>query len=195
MIKFNTIATAVCFMLLLLACSFFAGRCSRHEKSYEKSVADTVTIVRTDTVLLESVPSTVIQKEIRVVHVPLYKQVHDTVVDSVLVSLPFEQHYARLDSVADVWFSGYEARIDSARVYDRTVTQIIMRPFEVCRMPRLTAGVGVLAIYDESVVKPFLVGELRYNRKKTSFSAFGAVSHDGRWAAGVNLMYRFTVVK
>lgn len=81
------------------------------------------TIRETDTVRLPAPPpDTVTLTKIKTVKVPLHDTV--TLVDSVWVDLPFEQHFARLDSVADVWYSGYDAKIDSAIVYKHRQTII-----------------------------------------------------------------------
>lgn len=84
---------------------------------------DTVRIVTTDTCFLPSIPDTVVSVKYKVRKVQHY----DTIlrVDSVRVLLPFEQHFARLDDVADVWYSGYEARIDSAMVFKTNTTEIV----------------------------------------------------------------------
>lgn len=86
-------------------------------------VVKTDTIRTTDTVRLPAPPpDTVTQTKTKTVKVPLHDTV--TLVDSVWVDLPFEQHFARLDSVADVWYSGYDAKIDSATIYKHQQTVI-----------------------------------------------------------------------
>ena len=55
--------------------------------------------------------------------------------DSVSVVLPVtSKHYA--DSAYDAWVSGYMPRLDSIRVYQRTITNTIHR-----KQPRLSVGV------------------------------------------------------
>ena len=63
--------------------------------------------------------------------VPEYKYIRtvDTIIinsdDGHVVSLPITQkHYAK-DSVYDVWVSGYEPKLDSISIYERTKTNII----------------------------------------------------------------------
>lgn len=81
------------------------------------------TIRKTDTVRMPAPPPDTVTKTItKVKKVPLYIATADTVVDSVLVQLPFEQHFAHLDSVADLWYSGFEAKIDSAIIYKHRQT-------------------------------------------------------------------------
>lgn len=100
------------------------------------------TIIRTDTVRLPAPPpDTVTQTKTKTVKVPLHDTV--TLVDSVWVDLPFEQHFARLDSVADVWYSGYQAQIDSAIVYKHRQTiieQHYINPKEPTNFIGLEAG-------------------------------------------------------
>ena len=55
--------------------------------------------------------------------------------DSVSVVLPVtSKHYA--DSAYDAWVSGYMPRLDSIRVYQRTITNTIHR-----KQPRLSVGI------------------------------------------------------
>ena len=83
------------------------------------------TIRETDTVRLPAPPpDTVTKTEYKTVLVPLNDVEVDTDVDSARVTLPFEQHHAQLEDVADVWYSGYDAKIDSAIVYKHRQTVI-----------------------------------------------------------------------
>ena len=84
---------------------------------------DTIRVHTTDTIFAPPVHDTIVAVKWKVRKVPQYDTIHS--VDSVWVVLPFEQHFARLDSVADVWYSGFEAKIDSARVYKYTTTQVV----------------------------------------------------------------------
>jgi hypothetical protein len=97
------------------------GKCAVPQTEFVR----TETIRTTDTVRLPAPPpDTVTKTVIKVKKVPLYIATADTVVDSVLVQLPFEQHFTHLDSVAGLWYSGYEAKIDSAIIYKRSQTVI-----------------------------------------------------------------------
>ena len=83
------------------------------------------TIRETDTVRLPAPPpDTVTKTEYKTVLVPLNDVEVDTDVDSARVTLPFEQHHAQLEDVADVWYSGYDAKIDSAIIYKHQQTVI-----------------------------------------------------------------------
>lgn len=170
-------------------------------KGYNKAIArceelkpDTITITKVDTVtLVENKVDTLI----RIVNRLYPVAVHDTIVEDsvVYVELPYEHRYYALPDTLEVWYSGVDPRIDSARVYAYHTTEIIKQPYEVWRMPRLTADVGVTAFYSDNRVNPFLVGEVAYNAKHTTFSAFGAVNHEGKWGAGIGVTYRMNLIK
>lgn len=117
--------------------------------------------------------------------------VHDTIV----VYLAREHRLFSVEDTLDVWYSGVDPKIDSINLYYHHTTQIIKQPYEVARMPRLTLDLGAAAIYHERQVFPCLVGEMRYNAKHTTFSAFGAVNHKGEWGAGVGVCYRMNLIK
>jgi hypothetical protein len=163
----------------------------------EPLLPDTVKIFDTDTCWLLPPEDSVTKKEDKVVQVPLDDVEVDSVVDSVRVTLPFEQHFASLDSVADIWYSGYQVRIDSVVVYRHRTTEIINQPYpyEVSRMPKLTADIGASAFYCDGRVNPCLIGEVRLNQPKTTFSVYGTVDHEGKWSVGVGVSYRITIVK
>lgn len=156
---------------------------------------DTIRIHTTDTVILtEKIHDTITHTFFKTIQVPFYVVEVDTVVDSVRVTLPYERHFASLDSVAGVWYSGYDAKIDSAVVYKHTITQIIKQPYEVPKTPRLTAGVGCGAFYQEKRVNAYLFGEMRYNAPKTTFGTFAAIDHTGQWCAGASVSYRLDLL-
>lgn len=113
-------------LLLMLVAGILGGIIgygNGKRSSAPKLVVKTDTIRTTDTIKLPAPPpDTVTLTKVKTVKVPL----HDTVthVDSVWVELQFEQHFARLDDVADIWYSGFQAKIDSAVIYKRQQTVI-----------------------------------------------------------------------
>lgn len=196
--KLQILAIVLAALLLLMFVSGILGGLlgyNRGKAVCESYVPDTVRIETTDTCYLPSPPDTVTNVITKVVTVPLSDVEVDNDVDSARVSLPFEQHQAHLEDVADVWVSGYMVKIDSAVVYKHHTTEIIRQPYEVARTPRLTTEIGAAAFYCDGMVNPCLVGEIRYNAQKTTFSAFGAIDHEGRWAAGVGVTYRLNIIK
>lgn len=123
----------------------------------------------------------------------------DTIVehDTVVVYLPYEHRLYEVPGKLKVWYSGIDPCVDSTMVYDHTttITNTVDHFREVTKMPRLTANLGAGAMYCEKSINPYLVGEIRYNATKTTFAAFGAVDHMGRWGAGLNVTYRINIIK
>lgn len=195
--KAKIMLIAVLAMLCLLAVSFFVGYHVR-DGQIQPPVADTVRIEHWDTAYLPSPPDTITNTITKVVKVPLSDVEVDTGVDSANVTLPFEQHHATLEDVADIWFSGYQTKIDSAKIYRHHTTEIIKQPYEVTKMPVLSLNVGVGALYHEGQVHPYIYGKIPANFPKfpnTEFSVYGAIDHEGRWGAGVGISYRFNLIK
>ena len=128
------------------------------------------------------------------VPVPVYLPA-DTVRDTIYVYLPIEHRHFGITDTLDVWYSGTNPRIDSTRVYlhTTTITNTVNR--DVFKMPRLTANVGAGAFYHDKAINPYLVGQLRYNAQKTTFAAYGAIDHTGRWWAGLDVCCRLTLIK
>lgn len=116
---------ALLLVLAFAAAMTFLGlgiKIGRSETGNEQTVTHD-TIYQTDTVRLPAPPPDTVTKTVtKVVKVPLHDTV--TLVDSVWVELPFEQHFSRLEDVADVWYSGYQAKIDSATIYRHQQTII-----------------------------------------------------------------------
>lgn len=148
------------------------------------SVTDTIAIIQftTDTV-------------IKTVNVPFYVAVHDTLVDSVWVDIPIERHFASIPDTADIWYSGFQAKIDSMRFYQQTTTITNTVVKTDYKTPRLTLDLGTSALYNQQNINPYLVGEICLNRPKTTFSAFGCINQYGDWAAGLNVTYRINIIK
>lgn len=190
----NKIIALVVLVLIVLLATFFTGYHVR-DRQIQPLVPDTITIDHWDTTYIPSPPDTIKSVEEKPVPVPYYIKNTDTVHDSVLVVLPYEHHHAQVDSLLDIWYSGYQAKIDSIVAYKHHTTQIIKQPYEVSKMPNLTLDLGAGAMWHEQAVKPFAVGKLNLNRPHTTFTAFGAVNPDGDWAAGLTVTYRLTLIK
>lgn len=179
----------------LMLASFFAGWKIRGDK-IQMPVADTVVIHTVDTLTVtERIRDTVTKTYYKTIQVPFSDVEVDTGDDSVRVTLPYERHFAKLEDVADVWYSGYDAKIDSAVVYKHHTTEIVNHVIEANKMTRLTIDVGAGAMWHEQAVKPFAVGKLNLNRPHTTFTAFGAINPDGDWAAGLTVTYRMNLIK
>jgi hypothetical protein len=194
--KIKILALALLLAAGLLLGGFAAGWKIRGEKM-PSIVADTIRIEKVDTVTLVEPRDTLT----RIVWKPYPVAVHDTTLihhhttDSIWISLPYEHRYMAKEDTLEVWYSGIDPKIDSAKVYMRHTTEIVKQPYEVARMPRLTLDVGAAAFYSDKRVNPCLVGEMRYNATKTTWSAYGAIDPQARWAAGVSVTYRMNLIK
>lgn len=159
-----------------------------------KTKVVTDTIVKTNTVtIVEYVHDTLIRYVDRLIPIA----VHDTIMkgDTIYAYLPYEYRHYSVPDTLDVWYSGIEPCIDSAKVYNHTTTITNTIVNTEYKMPRLTADLGAGALYSGNKVNPYLVGEVRYNRPKATFSAFGAINHEGRWGVGGNVTYRLNIIK
>lgn len=189
--KIKILLLAVLLAMGLMLASFLAGWKIRGEQM-QPPIADTIRIERVDTVtLVEPMVDTLIR------YVNRLYPVTDTVWrnDTMFVQLPYEHRYYGVPDTVEVWYSGVDPTLDSVKVYEHYTTEIIRQPYEVAKMPRLTLDLGAAAFYHESRINPCLVGEMRYNAKKTTFSAYGAVNHEGKWGAGVGVTYRMNIIK
>ena len=101
------------------------------------------TDVRTDTVWQDTTiytptaAETISTEKVLFVTVPV--TAWDTVHDSVRISLPVEQRRYD-DSIYTAWVSGYEPRLDSITVRQRTITTTITETI-VKQSPRLSLGI------------------------------------------------------
>ena len=191
-VKIFSMALLVAAMLTLVG--FFAGWSLRGHRQ-EPPVADTIRIHTVDTLRLPVPPDTVTSIVTRYVSVPVYVRDTDTIRERVMVPLPIEHRFARLEDVAEVWYSGFQPRIDSAVVYRHRLTEIVRQPYEVSRLPPLGIGLGVAAFYSEKRVSPCLFAAMRYNSPRMAVTGFGAVDHQGRWAVGAGVSYRIDIIK
>ena len=195
--KIKILLLAVLLALGLMLASFFAGWKIRGE-NIQPPASDTIRIARVDTVtLVEPMVDTLIRYVDRLYPVAVHDTtlIHHHTTDSIWISLPYEHRYMAKEDTLEVWYSGIDPKIDSAKVYMHHTTEIVKQPYEVAKMPRLTIDLGAAAFYNERQVFPFLVGEMRYNAKQTTFSAYGAIDHQARWAAGVSVTYRMNIIK
>ena len=195
--KIKILALALLLAAGLMLASFFAGWSIRWRQQ-ESIQSDTITIMKVDTVtLVEPMVDTLIRYVDRLYPVAVHDTtlIHHHTTDSIWISLPYEHRYMAKEDTLEVWYSGVDPRIDSAKVYMHHTTEIIKQPYEVAKMPRLTAEIGAAAFYTDKSINPCLVGEMRYNAPKTTFSAYGAINHEGKWGAGVGVTYRLNVIK
>jgi len=202
--KIKILGLAILCIGLMMLVSFCGGWHLRG-KQIAPPVADTITITKIDSV---GIQGTAVRPDadslIRIdsvpypVPYPVPQYVDgDTIVvhDTIVVYLTREHRLFSVEDTLDVWYSGIDPKIDSINLYYHHTTEIIKQPYEVVKMPRLTADIGVAAFYYDKSINPFLVGEMRYNAPKTTFSAFGGIDHQGRWGAGASVTYRINIIK
>jgi hypothetical protein len=191
--KIKILLLAVLLAMGLMLASFFAGWKIRGEK-IQLPIADTIRIERVDTVTLVG---NKVDTLICYVNRPYPVAVHDTMWrdDTLYVQLPYEHRYYASPDTLEVWYSGVDPKIDSINLYYHHTTEIIKEIRDVYRMPRLTLDLGAGAFYHDRQVFPYAVGEMRYNAKQTTFSAYGAIDHQARWAAGASVTYRMNIIK
>ena len=195
--KIKILALALLLAAGLMLARFFAGWSLRGHQQ-EPISNDTITIMKVDTVtLVEPMVDTLIRYVDRLYPVAVHDTtlIHHHTTDSIWISLPYEHRYMAKEDTLEVWYSGIDPKIDSAKVYMHHTTEIVKQPYEVARMPRLTLDVGAAAFYSDKSINPCLVGEMRYNAPKTTWSAYGAVNHEGKWGAGVGVTYRMNLIK
>lgn len=115
--KFKLFALILFAAIFMMIGAAVLGGMLGYEKG--KSVCEKIieihydTTIIYDTLHIPSPPDTVLKK----VPVPYYVAVHDTTVDSVWVTLPIEHHLATVKDTADIWYSGFDTRIDSMKFY------------------------------------------------------------------------------
>lgn len=105
----------VCIIIGVITASLLFNSKEREKEIVErvKTVRDTIVMTKTDTIKLHNL----VYKE---------KKIIDTIVIKENTNIMIEQKKYGVDEVFDVWVSGYETRMDSARVYERE-KEIIIR--------------------------------------------------------------------
>ena len=128
--------------------------------SGEKLAADTVIVVRTDTITVEK-PVYVSKETVRTVLVP----VHDTlrIHDTLYIQLPVEQLEYR-DSLYQAWVSGIRPALDSIRIFAPVQTVTITQR---TKPPNwgigITAGYGVTVVDKNVRLAPYVGIGISYN--------------------------------
>ena len=189
--KIKILALALLLAAGLMLVSFFAGW------KIQPPVTDTVVIHTVDTLTVtERIRDTVTKTYYKTIQVPFYVVEVDTDVDSARVTLPFEQHHAQLEDVADVWVSGYMVNIDSARVYKTTITEIIRQPYEVTvpKNPLLTLDVGI-GNHEWKSLDPYVFARATINADKWKIEPYVGYTYSKQPMFGVSVSRSFTLIK
>ena len=133
----------------------------RELDKYKNAPADTVTVIRHDTIKVDSpVPVYKYIKQKEFVYITDSLVVTDTVTK--VVELPREYAVYR-DSTYRAVVSGVQPRLDSMEVYQRTVTNTITKLVEVKKKTRWGLGVQAGYGYNGSKWSPYLGAGVQYN--------------------------------
>lgn len=138
--KITTLGMAIMLAMLLMLAGFFVGY--KVKPAEKELVFRHDTIVTTDTIHVDHF----IEVEKKVIK---YKDVcvTDTIVrnDTIFAVLPYEQRHYHMDSLADIWVSGIEPRLDSANIVnrERTIVESVVER-ETCRKSSVGLMVGTM---------------------------------------------------
>ena len=197
--QFVYVAALLAAVLLLMLVSGILGGLLGYQKgktSFKMPDPDTLRIEHWNTTYIPSPPDTVTKEFTKVVKVPLYVPGEEKPsVDSTWAVLTYEQHFARLDSVADVWVSGYDVKFDSARVYKHTVTEIIRQPYEVMvpKEPVLTLDVGI-GNHQWQTLDPYVFAKATVKIDRWKIEPYVGYTYSKQPMAGVGVSWSFVIV-
>lgn len=135
------------------------GKLQKRIEELENAPADTVTVVRVDTVKVDTpVP---VHHYIRSTDtVTICHELRDTVKE--LVFLPRE-YMVYKDSTYKAVVSGVQPRLDSIEIYNRTYTNTITKTIKVPDRKRWGFGIQAGAGYDGKRVRPFVGLGVQYD--------------------------------
>lgn len=170
-------------------CGFFVAK-GMYDQPLEESVTrDTVTI--TDTII-QYAPKPVSVEKVRTEYklLPVYRT--DTVTqyfgiteqlpqhpqDSALVEIPItSKHYSSEEY--DAWVSGYEASLDSIKVYSKetVITETITKVVNKKKHFFLDVGGGCEHSPNEKITSPFAELGLNYKKDKLGIGVYGGYQH------------------
>lgn len=170
----NIIFSLVLAVMLVVA-GFVAGWKTSQKAlpPSQESLHDTIVMVDTMSIIMP--PDTITKTELKTVYVP---QTNIVVVNdsTYAVELPYEQHHFSMLDTIDVWYSGYDSRIDSVKYYNRTTTIEI---HDIVEMPQpwfaLYGGAGADWFDGDFGYRMFLEAEATI-WKKIKISADGGVA-------------------
>lgn len=188
--KIKILLLSVLLAMGLMLASFLAGWKIRGEQ-IQPPIADTIRIERIDTVtLVEPRVDTLIR------YVNRLYPVTDTVWrnDTMYVTLPYEHRYYSVPDTLDVWYSGVDPRIDSARVYEHHTTEIIRQPYEVAQMPRLTLDIGI-GNNEWQTLDPYIFARATLNSKRWKIEPYVGYTYAQKSMFGVSVSRSFVIVK
>ena len=154
---------------------------------------DTIVVHRTDTIVVNTIQhDTILMTKVKKVQVA----VHDTttITDSVWVELPYEHHCADIPEQATIWYSGIDPTIDSLRVYQRTITEIVNRDVVRYKVPRITLDVGI-GNEEWMSFDPYLFASVDVKIGNYKVQPYAAVTWSHRPFFGARVSRSFIVLK
>lgn len=133
----------------------------RHIDELENAPADTIEVVKIDTLLIEK-PVAVYKyiKKPELVEIPDTLTIHDTI--EKVYQFPRE-YMVYKDSSYRAVVSGVLPRLDSIEIYQKNITQTITQTIKVTDKKRWGLGVNVGAGWNGKKVQPFVGIGVQYN--------------------------------
>ena len=152
-------ATLVSLIILLLVAGNY--RLRKELDTYKNAPADTVTVVKHDTIKIDSpVPVYKYVKEKEYVTITDSLLVHDTVTH--IIELPRE-YLVYKDSTYRAVVSGVQPRLDSIEVYRKNITETVTKYVEVKRKTKWGLGVQAGYGYNGKNLRPYIGAGVQYN--------------------------------
>lgn len=153
------IAALVAAALLILG--VMNHRLRKELDAYKNAPADTVTVVKHDTIKIDSpVPVYKYIKEKEYVTITDSLLVHDTVTH--IIELPRE-YLVYKDSTYRAVVSGVQPRLDSIEVYRKNITETVTKYVEVKRKTKWGLGVQAGYGYNGKNLRPYIGAGVQYN--------------------------------
>ena len=154
-------ALALVFLAICLGALWKIRILERHIRELENAPADTVTVVRVDTVKIDTpVPVHHYVKERDTAFIVLTDVKVDTVKE--LVFLPRE-YMVYKDSAYRAVVSGVDPRLDSIEVYQKTVVNTVTKTVKTDDRKRWGLGVSAGAGWNGKKVQPFVGVGVQYS--------------------------------
>lgn len=151
---------AVFAFILILALNRIRGL-EKELAAYKNAPADTVTVIRHDTVKVDSpVPVYHYKRDTQYVVIPDTQIIHDTVLK--LYKAPRE-FLVYKDTAYRAVVSGVQPRLDSIEIYRPTVTQTVTKYIETKKKPRYGLGIQAGYGYNGSKWAPYVGAGVQYN--------------------------------
>lgn len=157
----SVVSILLLFTLLLLVAHGRIHRLERELDAYKNAPSDTITIIKHDTIKVDSpVPVHHYIKDTTYLVVPDTQIVHDTVLK--LYKAPREFVVYKDTSYRAV-VSGVQPRLDSIEIYRKNITETVTKYVEVKKKTKWGLGVQAGYGYDGKKLRPYLGAGVQYN--------------------------------